>query len=60
MKSAEEWQEELAGETSIESIRQIQSDALLDAAHFLHQQGHEKLAASIGLRANGIIMADDT
>lgn len=32
MKTAEQWQEELAGETSVESIRQIQIDALAWAA----------------------------
>lgn len=29
VKSAEEWQEELAGETSVESIRQIQANAII-------------------------------
>lgn len=28
MKTAEQWQEELAGETSVEAIRQIQTDAM--------------------------------
>lgn len=32
MKTAEEWQNELAGETSVESYRRIQSDAIYAAA----------------------------
>jgi hypothetical protein len=32
MKTAQEWQEELAGETSVESIKAIQADALRHAA----------------------------
>ena len=35
MKTAQEWQEELAGETSIESIQAIQADALRHAAAFV-------------------------
>ena len=35
MKTAQKWQEELAGETSIESIKAIQADALLHAAAFV-------------------------
>ena len=31
MKTAKEWQEELAGETSISSIQHIQADALVEA-----------------------------
>lgn len=31
MKTAEQWQEELCGETSVESIRRIQTDALAQA-----------------------------
>ena len=36
MKSAEEWQSELNGETSVESIREIQNDALLHAGLIVH------------------------
>jgi hypothetical protein len=32
MKTAQEWQDELAGETSLESIRAIQADAMTHAA----------------------------
>lgn len=35
MKSAQQWQHELQGETSIESIRAIQVDALAHAASLL-------------------------
>lgn len=35
MKSAEQWQEELAGETSLESYRQVQADAIRHAAIIL-------------------------
>ena len=31
MKTAEQWQEELAGETSVQSIRRIQANALVAA-----------------------------
>jgi hypothetical protein len=35
MKTAKQWQDELAGETSVESIREIQLDALTHAATLL-------------------------
>jgi hypothetical protein len=35
MKTAQEWQKELSGETSIEAIRAIQADALQHAAAFV-------------------------
>lgn len=44
MKSAEEWQKELAGETSVESIRLIQKNALIHAA---------KLAAGASIKKHG-------
>ncbi len=36
MKKAIDWQTELAGETSVASIKDIQSDALLHAARLVH------------------------
>lgn len=39
MKTAEEWQEHYAGETSLESIRTIQADALLHALLIMRQRG---------------------
>lgn len=35
MKTAKQWQEELAGETSVESIQSIQTDALVAAMKVL-------------------------
>ncbi len=40
MRTAEQWQEELAGETSVESIRAIQEDALSHAAVLLTANAH--------------------
>jgi hypothetical protein len=35
MKTAEHWQEELAGETSVQSIRQIQADSLCEGLRLI-------------------------
>ena len=35
MKTAQEWQDELASETSLESIRAIQADAITHAARII-------------------------
>ena len=37
MKTAKQWQEELAGETSVQSIQRIQVDALVSAASIVVQ-----------------------
>lgn len=38
MKTPKEWQDELAGENSIQSISAIQSDALIEAAKIVHDK----------------------
>jgi hypothetical protein len=38
MKTAKQWQDELAGETSVESIQQIQRDALNQAIIIVNQE----------------------
>lgn len=38
MKTPKEWQDELAGETSLQSIAQIQSDALYHVAKIIYQR----------------------
>lgn len=47
MKTAEQWREELAGETSLESIRQIQNDAIMFALRTIVESYRE-------CRANGL------
>lgn len=50
MKSAEQWREELNGETSVESIQQIQFDALLHAANVIEThviKGEHRPAAQL-------------
>lgn len=50
MKKASEWQEELAGETSLKSIKDIQADALVHAAKLVHDISrgtHNELRAVI-------------
>ena len=39
MKTAQEWQDELNGETSVKSIREIQIDALSTAVKLLIEKG---------------------
>ena len=46
MKKAEQWQAELNGETSVESIRAIQLDALLEAAAMCRKQDGLALQAA--------------
>lgn len=43
MKSAQQWQEELNGETSIESIKAIQADALTEAVTLVTAPGNSHL-----------------
>jgi alpha-acetolactate decarboxylase len=43
MKIAEEWQKELAGETSLESIREIQHDAMMEAARIVKHERETKM-----------------
>lgn len=50
MKSAQQWQEELNGETIAESIRRIQFDALLHAANVIEAhiiKGEHRPAAQL-------------
>jgi len=48
MRTAEKWQEELAGETSLESIRTIQADAILGALGVAQRvRGRQEIIAAL-------------
>ncbi len=53
MKTAQEWQAELNGETSIESIQRIQDDALVAACAIVIKNGGNRFIHCIGGLMNG-------
>ena len=60
MRTAEKWQKELAGETSLESIRAIQADAILGAIDAAQRvSGRQAIIAALAVLAADTLSPND-